>query len=176
MINAAKIVCFDLEMCCWDDGRTPRTGEIIEIGVCKIDIVTGEIEKRQGYFVQPEHDEISEFCTSLTGITPQILKKQGMPLAEALRRLENDFGVNGVFASWGADHHVLRKECEAKSLSYPIRAHIDVSLLYRIKKRMGKKKHGMKGALGREGMELEGQHHSGAQDAYNLARLVLKVL
>ena len=45
-MNYTRIVCFDLEMCCWDDERKARTGEIIEIGVAELDLQSGEIVRR----------------------------------------------------------------------------------------------------------------------------------
>ena len=176
MVHAGKLLCFDLEMCCWDDGRVPRTGEIIEIGCCLLDIKTEEVEAVKQYYVRPERDEISAFCTSLTGITPEIIKEKGVPLAEAISSLTKQFGYNKVYVSWGADHHVLRKECEAKGIEYPIRAHIDLSIIHRVQKRMGKKKLGMKRTMAIHGIPMEGRHHSGVDDARNLAKLALHLL
>ncbi len=91
-MNFDRIVCFDLEMCCWNDGRTSRTGEIIEIGVAELDLNTGRIVRRAQHYVRPEHDEISPFCTELTGIKPDLIEKNGKPLATILRSIEQKFG------------------------------------------------------------------------------------
>lgn len=82
-MSYTKIVCFDLEMCCWEteEETGKKTGEIIEIGLCKIDLEKREIVKRSQYYVKPEKDEISKFCTKLTGITPSIIAKQGRSLS-----------------------------------------------------------------------------------------------
>ena len=82
-MNYQKIVFFDLEMCCWNEGDK-STGEIIEIGLAEVDLVKMEIIKRAQYYVKPENDEISRFCTELTGITPKTIKRQGRPLSEVL--------------------------------------------------------------------------------------------
>ena len=70
-MNHNRVVCFDLEMCCWNENGIGKTGEIIEIGLAEIDLTSGEIVKRAQYYVKPEADEVSQFCTELTGISPR---------------------------------------------------------------------------------------------------------
>ena len=95
-MNYTKLVCLDLEMTCWDDGREPRTGEIIEIGLAKVNLNTQEIEKSSSYIVKPEHDEISEFCTQLTGHTQRIIDRQGRPLKDVLETVVKNYGGTNV--------------------------------------------------------------------------------
>ncbi len=76
-MNFNRVVCFDLEMCCWNVDGKGTTGEIIEIGLAEIDLAKQEIVKRAQYYVKPEKDEVSLFCTELTGITPRKIEKQG---------------------------------------------------------------------------------------------------
>lgn len=66
-MNYNRVVCFDLEMCCWNENGVGTTGEIIEIGLAEIDLAAGEIVKRAQYFVKPEKDEISLFAPNLLG-------------------------------------------------------------------------------------------------------------
>ncbi len=102
-MNYNRVVCFDLEMCCWNENGVGTTGEIIEIGLAEIDLAAGEIVKRAQYFVKPEKDEISLFCAELTGITPRKIEKQGRPLAEVIQSMVKNFGgSNKIYASWGA--------------------------------------------------------------------------
>lgn len=61
-MNHNRIVCFDLEMCCWNENGVGSTGEIIEVGLAEIDLSKGEIVKRAQYYVKPEHDEVSVLC------------------------------------------------------------------------------------------------------------------
>lgn len=37
-MNYNRVVCFDLEMCCWNENGVGTTGEIIEIGLAEIDL------------------------------------------------------------------------------------------------------------------------------------------
>lgn len=75
-MNYNRVVCFDLEMCCWNENGVGTIGEIIEVGLAEIDLTAGEIVKRAQYYVKPEHDEVSLFCVELTGITRVRLKNR----------------------------------------------------------------------------------------------------
>lgn len=172
-MNYRKITCFDLEMCCWDDGRNPRTGEIIEIGVASLNLVSKEITSRSQYYVLPEKDEISDFCTELTGITQSRLNKQGRPLADVLESLKAKYGRHSIYAAWGRDNLVLQKECMKKGLEMPFYEFFNLKSLFMMDRRFKNKGLGMRKAMELAGLEFEGNHHSGADDAYNLARLAL---
>jgi len=177
-MNYSKIVCFDLEMCCWKDETETgkKTGEIIEIGLCKIDLEKGTILKRAQYYVKPEKDEISEFCTDLTKITKQIINKQGRPLAEVIKTMIKNFGgSNCVYAAWGRDDQVLFNECIEKGIQLPFDNYLNIALLDRVKNRRNSKVN-MIDVMNEYDLAFEGQLHSGADDAYNLGRLCLKIL
>ncbi|CAG21884.1 conserved hypothetical protein [Photobacterium profundum SS9] len=172
VMNFNRIVCFDLEMCCWNDGRDPKTGEIIEIGLAELDLDTGEIVRRTQHYVKPEHDEISEFCTELTGIKPQVIHKNGKPLAEILRSMESKFGgKHKIYAAWGHDDRILHAECAAKGLKVPFTEYINLAMIFRLQRHVKKKRCGQRAAMEIAGLEWEGRQHSGYVDAYNLARL-----
>ncbi|NOH71046.1 exonuclease domain-containing protein [Vibrio pectenicida] len=176
-MNHNRIVCFDLEMCCWNENGVGTTGEIIEIGLAEIDLAKGEIVKRAQYYVKPEQDEVSLFCAELTGITPRKIEKQGRPLPEVMKSMVKNFGgTNKIYASWGRDDLILAKECMAKSLEMPIRECINLATLYRVKYRLKDKRIGHKAAQEAQQIEWEGRQHSGYVDAYNLAKLALAML
>ena len=58
-----KIVVVDVESTCWE-GKTPegQVSEIIEIGICLLDVHTFEISDNRGILIQPQHSEVSDFC------------------------------------------------------------------------------------------------------------------
>ncbi len=171
-MNFDRIVCFDLEMCCWNDGRTSRTGEIIEIGVAELDLNTGNIVRRAQHYVRPEHDEISPFCTELTGIKPALIEKNGKPLATILRSIEQKFGGrHKIYAAWGHDDRILMKECVAKELKAPFREYLNLATLFKLQRHVTNKRLGQRAAMEIAGVSWEGRQHSGYVDAYNLARL-----
>ncbi|WP_434998050.1 exonuclease domain-containing protein [Vibrio scophthalmi] len=176
-MNHNRIVCFDLEMCCWNIDGVGTTGEIIEIGLAEIDLVKGEIVKRAQYYVKPEHDEVSLFCAELTGITPRKVEKQGRPLAEVIKSMIKNFGGNNkIYAAWGRDDLVLAKECADKGIEMPFKEYVNLATIYRIQNRLKEKRIGHKAAQEAKGIEWEGRQHSGYVDAYNLAKLALNML
>lgn len=176
-MNCTKIVCFDLEMCCWNSKSSSSTGEIIEIGLAEIDLSEKKITKRAQYYVMPWQDEISEYCTKLTGISPQIVKKQGRSLDQVLKTVVKNFGGRGkLYAAWGRDDLVLSNECHRKSIEFPLYECLNMATLYKIKHGVFKERLGQKEALNRLQIEWEGRQHSAYVDAYNLAKLTLSVL
>ncbi|MGO2509108.1 MAG: exonuclease domain-containing protein [Vibrio hibernica] len=182
-MNYNRVVCFDLEMCCWsqDDIKNNRsnkvTGEIIEIGLAEVDLVLGTIVKRAQFYVKPEEDEISGFCYELTGITPRIVQKQGRPLESVLKSMVKNFGgSNKIYAAWGRDDEILRLECEQKGLVFPFKEFLNLATLYRIQSRLKDKRIGHKEAQENLNIEWEGRQHSGYVDAFNLAKVALAIL
>ena len=176
-MNHNRVVCFDLEMCCWNENGVGSTGEIIEVGLAEVDLSTGEIVKRAQYYVKPEHDDISLFCVELTGITPRKIEKQGRPLAQVIQSMIKNFGgPKKIYASWGRDDLILLKECEAKGIDAPFKEFLNLATLYRIQHRLKDKRIGHRAAQESLGIDWEGRQHSGYVDAYNLAKLALAIL
>jgi inhibitor of KinA sporulation pathway (predicted exonuclease) len=175
-MNPDRLICIDLEMCCWDDGRTPRTGEIIEIGIAAVDLKNKVITDRSQYYVIPEKDEISAFCTYLTGITRSRITKAGRPLADVVESMRKKYGWHGTYGAWGRDQHVLRKECDEKGISMPFYEFHNLSSMFMLINGSSKNRMSMKKAMAIKGLVFEGDQHSGADDAYNLARLALKFI
>ncbi|MDE1514212.1 MULTISPECIES: 3'-5' exonuclease [Vibrio] len=176
-MNYHRVVCFDLEMCCWNENGVGTTGEIIEIGLAEIDLSAGEIVKRAQYFVKPDQDQISPFCAELTGITPRKIDKQGRPLAEVIQSMVKNFGgSNKIYASWGRDDLILIKECQAKGIKLPFQEFINLATLFRIQQRLKDQRIGHRAAQESQGIAWEGRQHSGYVDAYNLAKLALSML
>ncbi|MGO1297699.1 MAG: exonuclease domain-containing protein [Vibrio sp.] len=176
-MNHNRVVCFDLEMCCWNENGVGRTGEIIEIGLAEVDLKLGQIVKRAQYYVKPEQDEISKFCVELTGITPRTIEKQGRPLGEVLQSMIKNYGGNKkIYAAWGRDDDILREECRKKGLDMPFKEFINLATLYRIQHRMKEKRIGHRDAQLALGIDWEGRQHSGYVDAYNLAKVALAIL
>ena len=173
-----KLVIVDVESTCWD-GPVPENqfSEIIEIGICLLDVKTGEIEYNEGIIIKPQHSELSRFCTQLTTITPE-MTEQGVSFAEACAHLENQYLTKKrVWASYGAyDLNMFQRQCQRTSVKYPFGEwHINVKTLVSLKLKL-QKEIGMGGALGILNIPLEGTHHRGVDDAKNIAKLMNWVL
>lgn len=174
-----KIVIIDLEATCWN-GPTPQemVNEIIEIGVCLLDVHTGEITDNRGIIVKPERSVVSEFCTELTTITPELVEKEGISLQAAFQILKKEYETpSRAWASFGAyDMNQIRRQCTDLGIGYPMGpSHINVKTLFALKNKLGHVL-GMDGALKFLNIPLEGTHHRGIDDANNIAKILWKVL
>lgn len=169
-VDYRSLICFDLEMCCWEDRPT---GEIIAIGAVKLDLFSGLIADRIHYLIKPEQDEISEFCTQLTGITPAMARKQGRPLAAVLDSVRKRMGGHQkVYASWGDDAAVLTAECQRKAIETPISQSLNIAMLYMLHMRHHGRRLGLRKAMAQSGLTFQGTAHNPLVDSENLAHLV----
>ena len=66
------ILVIDLEATCWDGPPPPgEVSEIIEIGVCPLELATGRRLGKRSLLIKPTRSRVSEFCTRLTTLTPE---------------------------------------------------------------------------------------------------------
>lgn len=173
--NVDFINVIDVESTCWE-GNPPfmQVSEIIEIGIAVIDVHQKKIVKNESVIVRPEQSRVSEFCTQLTGLTQEDVDK-GCHLRDAFFKLRKQYqSAITCWASYGDyDRKMFERECDRKGLKYPFDSfHINVKALigFHFGVRLG-----MDSALKRLGMKLEGTHHRGVDDAYNIARILLKM-
>jgi inhibitor of KinA sporulation pathway (predicted exonuclease) len=173
-----KILVVDIEATCWQgDPPAGQINEIIEVGICLLDIKTYEITANRGIIVKPENSKISPFCTELTTITQEMVD-YGITLKEACAILENDYeSGQRVWCSYGAyDLKQFTKECASKDVKYPFgQSYLNVKTLFAVMNQL-KKEVGMAKALNIAKIELEGTHHRGVDDARNIAKILGKLL
>ncbi len=169
----------DLEATCSNDGAVPRHEmEIIEIGAVMQSSRTFEVESEFQTFVRPvRHRELTEFCTALTGITQDDVDA-APPFREALEAMKEwmyGFG-DSLFCSWGDyDRKQFLQDCEFHRVAYPFRSE-HLNLKAEFARALGnKKKLGIAEALRHLGMDFDGSHHRGLDDARNIARIVRRV-
>ncbi|MER8187533.1 3'-5' exonuclease [Kitasatospora sp. NPDC094015] len=167
----------DVEATCWDGQPPPgAVSEIIEIGLTVVDLAAGERIGRHRILVRPARSTVSAFCTTLTGLT-QAEVDTGLTFAEACRLLAAEHGAGRrPWASWGDyDRNQFTRQCRATGARYPFgRHHTNAKL--RFTEAYGlRKRPGMAQALQLAGLPLEGRHHRGEDDAWNIAALVLEL-
>ncbi|GIE85793.1 3'-5' exonuclease [Actinoplanes regularis] len=166
----------DVEATCWADGP-PRgeSSEIIEIGICVVDTAGWRRGERRRILVRPRRSRISAFCTELTGLT-QADVDGGVDFATACTRVRDELrGPYRTWASWGDyDRRQFERQCVG-DVGYPFGSrHINVK--ERFATAFGLRRGvGMSSALAKAGLPLEGRHHRGDDDAWNIAALVVEL-
>ncbi|MEU0409464.1 3'-5' exonuclease [Streptomyces griseorubiginosus] len=165
----------DVEATCWPGSPPPgAVSEIIEIGLTVVDLSTARRVARHRILVRPARSQVSTFCTELTGLT-QAEVNRGLPFGEAcgLLAAEHASGAR-PWASWGDyDRLQFTRQCGATKTPYPFgRRHINAKAVFTEAHGL-RKRPGMAQALTIADLPLEGRHHRGEDDAWNIAALVL---
>lgn len=174
-----QILVVDVESTCWEkDDKAYEESEIIEIGVV---IVNSQLAKRackESLLVKPTKTKINAFCTSLTSITPKMVKDSGRSFTDACNLLQSHYrSKKFTWASWGDyDRRQFERQCKREGVKYPFGpSHINVKNLFALIKGLDREC-GMVEALQRLETPLEGKHHRGVDDAWNIATILCKIL
>jgi inhibitor of KinA sporulation pathway (predicted exonuclease) len=181
----------DIEATCWEtrEEQGNKPNEVIEIGLSKLHYETGEVTKFPSYVVRPRFTEITPFCTQLTGWTQEQIMDQGKDIARVLREIKAEHGIQPehVWYSCGNyDKNMLSSKTQkGVGALYGIKAdvnpfdimqqHVNVKTLFALKHKL-KREIGMDAMLKMMGESLEGRHHNGADDSFNIAKIVKHVL
>lgn len=173
-----RILVIDVESTCWE-GPPPRgqISEIIEIGLCIVDVERLQRLEKRAILVRPQMSEVSDFCTRLTTITPE-LAASGMTLEQSLDLLRNEYQSEyRVFASWGDyDRNQFHRNCDYFRLKYPFGpTHWNVKTLFAVARSLPREV-GIDAACDLLGWPLEGTHHRGVDDAWNIAAIMCELL
>ena len=172
-----KIVVVDVEATCWKE-RPPANeeSEIIEIGACLFDLKTFERDRKTSILVRPQRSKVSPFCTELTSLTQEEVDK-GIPFRKACSKLAVEFSTQArTWASYGDyDRSMFDRQCGRFGVKYPFgKTHINIKNLFALMKSLDREV-GMDEALSIIGAKLEGTHHRGDDDAWNIALLLQHV-
>ena len=173
-----KIVVIDIESTCWEkDIPVGQNNEIIEVGICVVDIYSGNRERKESILVKPKHSEVSKFCTQLTTLTQEQVDK-GTSFKKMCLYLENTYLTRSrVWASYGDyDRKQFLEQCPLNFTPYPFGStHINIKNLFAIFHTLPKEV-GMSRALQILKLPLEGTHHRAMDDAWNIAMILSKLL
>lgn len=173
-----QLIVIDVEATCWN--TKPPDGEeseIIEIGVCVLDVFTGERTRKKSILVRPWRSRVSAFCTELTTLT-QAMVDEGIVFSEACELLRKEYKTHErAWASWGDyDRKMFAAQCQREGIAMPFGpTHINAKHLYSIL-RGQRRELGMAAALEQMKLPLEGTHHRGGDDAWNIALLLGETL
>jgi len=170
-----KYIILDLEATCWE-GHDKSRNETIEIGAVKINS-NQEIESEFQKFIKPiRYPKLSEFCKNLTTITQEQVDNAEY-YYEVIKEFKKWIGIpteEYLLCSWGIyDRKQFESDDELNNLdSKWTRRHISLKHQFGKIKKL-RRALGMKRALEHEGLELEGNHHRGIDDARNIAKIFI---
>lgn len=168
-----ELLIIDVESTCWENKSEDQVSEIIEIGMALYKYCDDIIERFPSIFIKPQFSKVSPFCEKLTGITQEKLNSVGIPFKEAMKTI-GYLGLNEYpWASWGDyDKKMFVNNCQLHKAAYPLNSnHTNIKKVFSDLYLFSKRRCGMKEALDKLKMPLIGQHHSGGDDAYNIARI-----
>ncbi len=173
-----QVIVVDVEATCWASAPPPgQESEIIEIGVCPVDVASGRRLERRSILVKPERSTVSPFCTRLTTLT-QGQVDGGIPFGQACAILKDTYLTRDrVWASYGDyDRRQFERQCQARAVAYPFGpGHLNVKSLFALAHALPREV-GMSEALALLGLPLEGVHHRGGDDAWNIAGVLSELL
>lgn len=168
-LNISTYTIFDLET----TGLSANFNKIIEIGAVKV--VEGHIVDRFQCFVKTD-DVISEFTTSLTGIT-QVDVDGGIDITDALKRFKS-FYENTVLVAHNAtfDYQFLNKselENLGKTVDVPVIDTLELSRILNPENTF----HSLKILSKKYGVPMEaGSHHRADYDSEKLSEIFILML
>lgn len=172
MSNIANVI--DLELTCYPDGIFPpgETREIIEVGLCEVDLHTLTIRKTHSFPVIPTSSNVSPYCTELTGWTMSALKKQGFTFQKVLKLLAKHGARNRLLVTDADDELAcIQEQCRRLGLESPFgETSFNVATLYNLLKQPPRNLP-LDEMLASFGMTFEGRAHRASVDATNIARL-----
>jgi inhibitor of KinA sporulation pathway (predicted exonuclease) len=170
----------DLEATCCDQDTIKRHQmEIIEIGAVMVAAQDLTVLDEFQTFIKPiRYPVLTEFCKSLTSITQEQVD-QAPSYMEAIALLKQWLSncPNAVFGSWGDyDRNQFKQDSKFHNVPFPIAyPHVNLKQLFSEAQGLSKR-YGMAEALQLAGIELEGTHHRGIDDARNIAKLLPFIL
>jgi len=176
-VKSDKIIVVDLETTCTNEHAEQFQNEIIEIGLCVVDLKTLTAEKNLSLMIKPQRSEVTDFCTKLTGITPEDVK-EGLLLPEACEILIAEYQTNQyVWGSWGDfDRLIVNRECKQYKAKFPFnRQHYNIKVAFGIANALDELI-GLDKAVKLANQTFIGQHHRGVDDARTTAQILIRMI
>lgn len=173
-----SILVIDIEATCWAGEPPPgQHAEIIEVGLCLLDVATARRTGQASLVVRPEFSTVSDHCRALTTLT-QADVEAGMSLRQACKILREEYhSMERLWASFGDyDRKKFERECRDKRIAYPFGdTHLNVKNLFAIVHRLPRELE-LDQTLNFLGWPMEGTYHRGDADAWNIARVLGEIL
>lgn len=174
-----KIVVVDLSETSWPQGATPvgQVPEIIELGICLVNIHSGRIERWPRIFVRPRQSVLSHYCRERTGVHEGDLR-DALEFPAACQALRGELATrHRVWASFG--NHIrrsLKQQCQSYAVRYPFGAsHINLKSLLAIFQGLSAEQ-SLPDAMQAMNLPMPAQRHRAADRAYCTAMILGRLL
>jgi len=176
-----KLLIVDIEATCWEKQNEVPQGEkmeIIEVGLCLMDMQTLELSDKTSILCKPQISTVSKYCTDLTTLTQEQLDAEGIPFQEACQILREKF--KSKKRRWASFGHYDETQFNRNAKDFGIKTpfdnrHTDIkgmaTLLLGLKKEPGAKK-----LCKILNIDMEGVHHRGHDDAWNIGKCLAKLI
>ncbi|KAJ3271661.1 ERI1 exoribonuclease 3 [Terramyces sp. JEL0728] len=182
-IKATHILVLDFEATC-GKGIGDRNQEIIEFPIVVVDTSSLKIVDEFHTYVKPT-TQLLPFCTELTGIT-QDQVENAPPLSQVLADAETfakkyPHSIFVTCGDWDLKT-MLRIQTEREDLNRDeiFQQWVNVKFAFNDTmadhKRKNNRAKGMTGMLSALGLDLVGRHHSGIDDARNIAKIAIELI
>lgn len=175
-----QVLIIDVESTCWELPEIQphnEISEIIEIGIAVVDLDNTEILENDSILVKPQKSTLSNFCTKLTTLTPELVNT-GVSFSEACELLKTKYlSDKRVFLSWGDyDRNQFVKNCKDYNINYPFGPrHINLKNMFAVFEGLESELEINK-VLPMIGSKLEGTYHRGIDDARNIAKIFIHLM
>lgn len=179
MSTAKLCLVIDVEATCWaanppsGQAVADRQNEIIEIGITPISLPDKKILDSESIIVWPTTTWISEFCTSLTSLTPDFVKDNGRSFTDAIAYIQDKYKTKrNMWGSWGKyDDQAFTRQCDRENIAYPFNNnYLNIKSAFSWKHGFSC---GMAKALRILNIPMDGIHHRGVDDSRNIAKILL---
>lgn len=176
-----KVIVVDSESTCWDDFPPEKEiGEIIEIGICVIDVDRLEISDSNRIIVKPQNSKVSPYCTRLTGLRQEDVDR-GILFPDACREIlaRHDTRKYPWISYGDYDRVQFGRMCRPnlyKTAPYPFGPrHINIKTMLALALGWTEEASVVQGCRAL-GIKIEGRTHRALDDAKNVASVFLKIL
>jgi len=175
-LSHTRALYLDVEQQCWGGDEKPEGfhHDIIQIGLVEADLQNLYITRHEGFIVRPAKINISAFCTELTGITEEQVRRAAR-FSERISTIVRAYGPGSKLCfTWGDDARDIANACLDSQIRDPFNF-CNLAWLYRCS--FGIKRNvGLVNALKSFGLEFEGRQHDAMWDAYNTARVHMAMI
>lgn len=181
----SHVLVVDLEATCTDTEKLKELfpSEIIEFGMCLLNLNTGELVKKQIY-VKPQLSAVTDFCTQLTGISYETLKSAKyfeQAIEEVKAFITECTTAASVCKMWGSfgkyDASMIARQCQLFKTQNPFKdlMHFNIKDI-NWADLQSRNSPGLDTAYRLRGLTMQGRHHSGVDDAVNISNLLKHIL